>query len=149
MVKLLGWKQQQEIVNILDSCHIFMAPSVTGSDGNQDAPVNTLKEAMAMGLPVISTFHGGIPELVEDGISGFLIPERNAEAIAEKLTYLIEHSEIWQQMGASGRKQVETKYDMNQLNDELIEIYQQIISIDSKSSKQNLSERILVLTTNN
>ncbi|HBW33808.1 MAG TPA: colanic acid biosynthesis glycosyltransferase WcaL, partial [Nostoc sp. UBA8866] len=87
-VKLLGWKQQKEIVDILDKCHIFVAPSVTGKDGNQDAPVNTLKEAMAMGLPVISTRHGGIPELVTDGVSGFLVPERDAEAIAHKLTYL-------------------------------------------------------------
>jgi colanic acid/amylovoran biosynthesis glycosyltransferase len=149
VVKLLGWKQQQEIVEILDTCHIFMAPSVTGADGNQDAPVNTLKEAMAMGLPVISTLHGGIPELVEDGVSGFLVPERNAEAIAEKLTYLIEHAEVWQQMGASGRRQVEAKYDMNKLNDELIEIYQQIIDAAPRLPQQNLSARTLVSTTNN
>ncbi|GAB1540067.1 colanic acid biosynthesis glycosyltransferase WcaL [Scytonema sp. NUACC21] len=43
IVKLLGWKQQQEIIDILNDCHIFIAPSVTASDGNQDAPVNTLK----------------------------------------------------------------------------------------------------------
>lgn len=60
-VKLLGWKNQPEIIEILDKSHIFLAPSVTTNDGNQDAPINTLKEAMAMGLPVISTLHGGIP----------------------------------------------------------------------------------------
>lgn len=95
LVKLLGWKQQQEIIEILDKSHIFLAPSVTAADGNQDAPVNTLKEAMAMGLPVISTFHGGIPELVEDGISGFLVPEKNADAIATELSYLIENPQLW------------------------------------------------------
>lgn len=51
-IKLLGRKNQQEIIEILDNSHIFIAPSVTAKDGNQDAPVNTLKEAMAMGLPV-------------------------------------------------------------------------------------------------
>ncbi|BAB76901.1 glycosyltransferase [Anabaena sp. FACHB-709] len=127
-VKLLGWKQQKEIVDILDKCHIFVAPSVTGKDGNQDAPVNTLKEAMAMGLPVISTRHGGIPELVTDGVSGFLVPERDAEAIAHKLTYLIEHPELWKKMGKAGRGRVEEKYDMNKLNDELVEIYQQMLN---------------------
>lgn len=126
-VKLLGWRNQQEIVEILDKTHIFVAPSVTAADGNQDAPVNTLKEAMAMGLPVIGTQHGGIPELIEDGISGFLVPERDDDAIAEKLTYLIEHSEIWPNMGKAGRAYVEKHYETNKLNDELVEIYQQVL----------------------
>ncbi len=127
IVKLLGWKQQKEIIEILDKCHIFIAPSVTATDGNQDAPVNTLKEAMAMGMPVISTLHGGIPELVEDGKSGFLVAERDANAIAQKLTYLIEHPETWEGMGKAGRMRVEEKYDMNKLNDELVEIYQEML----------------------
>jgi colanic acid/amylovoran biosynthesis glycosyltransferase len=125
-VKLLGWRNQPEIITILDKSHIFIAPSVTASDGNQDAPVNTLKEAMAMGLPVIGTLHGGIPELIEDGISGFLVPERDDLAIADKLQYLIEHPEIWEQMGRAGRAYVEANYDMNKLNDELVEIYRQV-----------------------
>jgi colanic acid/amylovoran biosynthesis glycosyltransferase len=128
IVKLLGWKQQQEVIDILNNCHIFIAPSVTAADGNQDAPVNTLKEAMAMGMPVISTFHGGIPELIEDGVSGFLVPERDADAIAEKLSDLIAHPEIWEQMGHAGRKRVEEKYDMNKLNNELVRIYQQVLN---------------------
>lgn len=127
-IKLIGWKNQQEIVKILDKCHVFIAPSVTAEDGNQDAPVNTLKEAMAMGIPVISTLHGGIPELVQDGISGFLVPERDADAIAEKITYLIEHPEIWPDMGKAGRAYVEQHYDMNKLNNELVEVYQQVIN---------------------
>ncbi len=78
-VQLLGWKTQPEIQEILANSHLFMAPSVTAADGDCDAPINVLKEAMVMGLPVISTYHGGIPELVRDGISGFLVPERDAE----------------------------------------------------------------------
>ena len=136
IVNLLGWKKQQEIIEILDTCHIFVAPSVTDADGNQDAPVNTLKEAMAMGLPVISTLHGGIPELVEDGISGFLVPERDANAIAEKLIYLIDNSDIWEGMGKVGRARVEEKYDMNKLNDELVEIYQEVVSPKSYQQLQ-------------
>lgn len=126
-VKLLGWKQQQELIEILNNSHIFIAPSVTAADGDQDAPVNTLKEAMAMGLPVISTLHGGIPELVKDGISGFLVPERDADGIAEKLSYLISHPQDWSQMGFAGRACVEEHYDLHKLNDELVEIYQQLL----------------------
>ncbi len=147
MVKLHGWKNQKEIIEILDVCHIFIAPSVTGVDGNQDAPVNTLKEAMAMGLPVISTFHGGIPELVEDGKSGFLVPEKDADAIASKLTYLLEHPETWKQMGKIGRSRVEEKYDMNKLNDELVEVYQKVV--DSQLPQPKLPEETLALVVNN
>ncbi|AOX00995.1 colanic acid biosynthesis glycosyltransferase WcaL [Moorena producens PAL-8-15-08-1] len=143
LVKLLGWKQQQELVKILDNSQIFLAPSVTAADGNQDAPVNTLKEAMAMGLPVISTFHGGIPELVEDGVSGFLVPERDADAIADKLSYLIEHPEIWPEMGKAGRARVEEKYDMEKLNDELVFIYQELLK--GELPQQILPEQPVVL----
>lgn len=134
-VKLLGWKQQKEIVEILDDSHLFIAPSVTAADGNQDAPVNTLKEAMAMGLPVISTIHGGIPELVQDGISGFLVQERDADGIAEKLSYFIQHPEVWEAMGRAGRARVEEKYDMNKLNDELVEVYQNMLKSDLSEQK--------------
>ncbi|MDJ0531487.1 MAG: glycosyltransferase [Xenococcaceae cyanobacterium MO_207.B15] len=128
IVKLVGWKQQEELIEILDNSHILIAPSVTAADGNQDAPVNTLKEAMAMGLPVIGTLHGGIPELIEDGISGFLVPERDAGVIANKVRYLIEHPEIWPDMGKAGRKRVQEKYDMYKLNEQLVEIYQQLLN---------------------
>ena len=126
-VKLLGWRNQTEIIDILDKSHIFIAPSVTAANGNQDAPVNTLKEAMLMGLPVIGTNHGGIPELIEDGISGFLVPTRDSHAIAQKIVYLIEHPEIWETMGKAGCSYVKANYDINKLNDELVEIYHQVI----------------------
>lgn len=128
VVKLLGWKEQQEIIEILNDSHIFIGPSVTATDGNQDAPVNTLKEAMAMGLPVIGTQHGGIPELIEEGVSGFLVPERDADAIAEKLSWLMEHPNVWHQMGQAGRNCVEQHYDLCKLNDQLVEIYHRLVN---------------------
>ena len=89
-----------------------------------------------MGLPVIGTLHGGIPELVKDGISGFLVPERDLDAIAEKVYYFIEHPEMWEQMGRAGRVYVEEHYDINKLNDELIEIYQQVVMSHSQLCNQ-------------
>lgn len=127
-VKLLGWKQQQEVVDILDRAHILIAPSVTAKNGDREGIPNVLKEAMAMGLPVISTRHSGIPELVKDGITGFLVPERDVDALAEKLSDLIENPQLWGQLGESGRKLVEDEYDSNKLNDELVEIYQQLLT---------------------
>ncbi|AFZ29891.1 glycosyl transferase group 1 [Gloeocapsa sp. PCC 7428] len=136
-IKLLGWKHQQEIIEILDRTHIFVATSVTAQDGNQDAPVNTLKEAMAMGIPVIGTRHGGIPELIEDGVSGFLVPERDVETLAEKIVYLCDRPEIWQPMGQAGRAYVEQHYDTNKLNDQLVQIYEQLLINEDKNGVIN------------
>ncbi|MBE9061419.1 glycosyltransferase [cf. Phormidesmis sp. LEGE 11477] len=125
-IHLLGWRDEQEIIDTLTRSHLFVAPSVTAAKGNQDAPINVLKEAMALGLPVVSTTHGGIPELVEDGVSGFLVPERDADAIAQALTTLIAHPERWSAMGAAGRAYVEAHYNLDSLNDKLLALYQQL-----------------------
>jgi colanic acid/amylovoran biosynthesis glycosyltransferase len=127
VVNLVGWKSEQEIIEILDQSHIFVAPSITAQDGDQDAPINVLKEAMAMGLPVVSTYHGGIPELVEDGISGFLVPERDTSALVKKLGYLAENPDCWSRMGQAGRTYVENYFDLNKLNDRLVDIYQYLL----------------------
>jgi len=83
---------------------------------------------MMAGLPIVSTRHSGIPELVQDGVSGFLVPERDVSALVEKLIYLIEHPEIWPEMGRAGRAYVEANYDINKLNDRLVEIYKEVLS---------------------
>ena len=70
-------------------------------------------EAFANGLPVISTYHSGIPELVKDGISGFLVPERDVDALKEKMKQLILQPELRSQMGLAGRKKVEVKRKMS------------------------------------
>jgi len=104
-----------------------LAPSITSQNGDQEGIPTTLMEAMACGLPVLSTFHSGIPELVQDGQSGFLVPERDVEALAEKLEHLLNHQECWSEMGLAGRKFVEANHDINKLNDRLVEIYEQLL----------------------
>lgn len=122
-VRLLGCMPHSEVVLHLRNSHLLLAPSVTGTDGDQEGVPNVLKEAMAMGMPVIGTLHGGIPELVENGKSGFLVPERDVEALADRLAYLIDHPERWPEMGSNGRKRIEQYYDINRLNDTLVELY--------------------------
>lgn len=126
-IHLLGWQDESAIIETLDTCHLFVAPSVTAADGNQDAPINVLKEAMIMGLPVISTVHGGIPELVQDGISGFLVPERDVDALSDRLGYLIEHPDQWEAMGHAGHSYVKEHFNLDTLNNRLVTVYEQLI----------------------
>jgi len=126
-IHLLGWKDQQEVHDTIVNSHIFLCPSVTSKNGDQEGIPVALMEAMVAGLPIISTLHSGIPELVQDGVSGFLVPERDVDALSEKLIYLIEHPEICPEMGRAGRAYVEANYDINKLNDRLVEIYQELL----------------------
>ncbi|MCD6465753.1 glycosyltransferase [Candidatus Bathyarchaeota archaeon] len=126
-IKLLGSKEQEEVWRLYEKAHIFILSSVTAKDGDMEGQGLVLQEAQASGLPVISTLHNGIPEGVLDGKSGFLVPERDVDALAEKLEYLIEHPAIWPKMGYEGRKYVEEHYDINKLNDKLVEIYRKLI----------------------
>jgi colanic acid/amylovoran biosynthesis glycosyltransferase len=126
-VKLLGWKRQEEIVELMRNAHILLAPSVTSKSGDQEGIPVVLMEALSQGLPVLSTQHSGIPELVRDGEFGFLVPERDVNALAEKLEYFIEHPEIWPEMGRAGRDYVARYYDINKLNDQLVNLYQRLL----------------------
>jgi colanic acid/amylovoran biosynthesis glycosyltransferase len=126
-VKLLGWQRQEQIRVLLQEADILLAPSVTSQNGDREGIPGAIVEALACGLPVLSTRHSGIPEVVQDGESGFLVPERDAEALAEKLAYLIEHPELWPEMGRKGRTYVEEHYDIDSLNDRLVEIYQELV----------------------
>ena len=125
-VKLLGWRNQTEVVELLQRSHILLAPSVTAKDGNQEGIPVALMEAMAMGMPVISTYHTGIPELVEAGISGLLVPERDSEALAAKLHQLVSHPEQWASIAQAARLRVEQLHDIHCLNDQLVQLYQQL-----------------------
>lgn len=126
-VKLLGWKPQEAVIRLMKDTDILLAPSVTDQYGNQEGIPVVLMEALAQGIPVLSTYHSGIPELVTDGVSGFLVPERDINALADRLIYFIEHPEICPKMGRAGRRYVEKYFDINKLNDQLVDLYRQLI----------------------
>ena len=122
-VTLYGWRDHDEIMRLLDESHILIAPSITADDGDQEGIPNVLKEAMATGLPVLSTWHSGIPELVEDGVSGYLVPERDVGALSDRLISLCDHPERWAEMGQHGRKKIEDEFDMTKINKRLEGLY--------------------------
>lgn len=122
-IVLLGWQNHDTVMQLLRQANILLAPSVTAGNGEAEGIPNAVKEAMATGIPIVSTFHSGIPELVNDGHSGFLVQERDTERLSERLAYLIDHPELWPGMGQAGRTKVEQDFDINRLNDRLAGLY--------------------------
>jgi colanic acid/amylovoran biosynthesis glycosyltransferase len=127
-VHLVGARDQDEVITLLQDAHLFVTPSVTAASGDREGIPNVLKEAMATGIPVIGTRHSAIPELVEDGVSGLLVPEGDVEALTGRLIDLIDHPERWPEMGRAGRERVEAEFDSDKLNDQLIALYEQIVA---------------------
>ncbi len=126
-VKLIGWRNQEDIVKLMKDSDIMLAPSVTTEEGDQEGIPVVLMEALALGLPVISTYHSGIPELVQDGISGCLVQERDVNALSEELEHLIKCQELWAKMGRSGRDYVENYYNIDKLNEQLVGIFKELV----------------------
>ena len=86
-----------------------------------------ISQALATGLPVITTRHSGLPDQVRDGYNGFLVAEGDYHALAEKIIYLISHPELLSTFGINGRRLVEEKYNSEILIDKQVEIYKKII----------------------
>lgn len=126
-VVFTGTKRHAEVIQEMTNAHILLAPSVTTADGDQEGIPNVLKEAMATGLPVIATRHSGIPELVEDGVSGLLIEEKDITGIAEAIGKLINWQDRWGEMGKAGREMVLRDYNSAMLNEQLYGIYRSLV----------------------
>ncbi len=128
IVELCGWKSAEEVHRILAEADVYLAPSVTASDGDQEGIPVSLMEAMATGVPVVSTWHSGIPELVYDGVSGLLAQEGDAGALAEHLTALLDHSELRERISRAGREAICQSHDIDDLNDKLESLFYEVAS---------------------
>lgn len=123
-LRILGYQPYSVFLEEIMNHHILLSPSVRSSDGDTEggAPVSII-EASASGMPVVSTYHCDIPEVLLDGKSGFLVPERDIHALTERLEYLVNHHEIWENMGLAGRRHIEKEYNVVKQVEKLEGIY--------------------------
>jgi colanic acid/amylovoran biosynthesis glycosyltransferase len=122
VVQLRGAMPHLEVRDLIARSHLLLAPSVVAADGDEEGLPTVIKEAMAVGLPVVATRHSGIPEIVIDGETGRLVAERDDEALAGAVRDLLAARERWGAYAASGRAHVEREYDIETLNDRLVEL---------------------------
>jgi len=127
-INLLGSKTHDEVKNFMYDSHIYIQPSITALNGDKEGTPVSLMEAMSSGMPVISTFHSGIPELVENGVSGYLVEEKNHEMLMDKILYLINNKNLWPELIKNARAKIENDYNSSIQDRRLIEIYNNILN---------------------
>ena len=110
-VRFAGFLSQVQLREEFFQSHIFLHPSELGRDGNQEGVPNAMLEAMASGLPVFATRHGGIPEAIEDGVSGVLVDERDHAALVEALLDWAERPDAMNRLAAAGAHAVATNFE--------------------------------------
>ncbi len=128
-VRFLGRKSHKEFYSELQSADIFLSPSVTAANGDSEggAPT-TILEAQAAGLPILSTRHADIPEIVVEGSSALLCDERDVPALAKNIEKLLANPDSWGPMGETGRRHVENGYNLRTEAVKLEKIYRELAS---------------------
>jgi len=106
IVTLLGAKLHQDVIRKYEEARLFVLPAVPGSDGDRDGIPNVILEALAMELPVVSTQHSGIPEVIENDVNGLLVPVADAPALANAMAKILKDPKLGYTFGKRGRKKV-------------------------------------------
>lgn len=135
VIKMTGALKQTGVKKQMEACHIFVNASKTARDGNQEGIPNVLMEAMAVGRPVISTYHAGIPELVDHEVNGFLVKEGSVSQLASMMLHAIGVRVKWPEMVRAARHKVETNHDIRKQRRIVEDLYLQVIQ--QSTSKSN------------
>ncbi len=112
-VHFTGFLSQENLLKLYHSCHIFLHPSEMPADENQEGIPNSILEAMATGMPVLATKHGGIPEAVESGRCGALVEERDHEALAAEMAKVTRSPNFFSEMGVLASESVTANFEQS------------------------------------
>lgn len=121
-VEIAGWKTQDEVKTYIEQAHVYLAPSVVAKNGDEEGIPVVLMESAASGLPLISTRHSGIPELVRDRETGLLADEHDVSGLAAALVELCKDENLGHQLSVAGRRLVEDEFEIDGLNKKLGEL---------------------------
>lgn len=123
VVELPGWLDQTEVRSYLEGASIFALPCVVAPDGDRDGIPAVLMEAMAMAKPCVSTVISGIPELIEDGHSGLLVPEQDEVVLADALRCLLDNPQLARRLGQAGRAKVCCLFSLDHVSCQLFRLF--------------------------
>lgn len=123
-IRMLGFRQ--DLLNVFRSFDVFAIPSVEG-----DTIPQVLMQALAMGIPVVSTTVGSIPDVVIDGETGFVVPPRDAGALADRIATLLDDAELRTRLGAQGRSLVQRCYSLDKMLDRMEGVYHRLVGAEA------------------
>lgn len=122
-INLVGTKPLAEVKKLLYDSHIFIMPCITDSEGSTSPTPTILLQAQSTGIPIVSTYHAGIPRIVDEGNSAILVPEQDANSLSDAILSIVNQPETWKNMGQAGRRYVEEEYSISALGDRLTNLY--------------------------
>jgi glycosyltransferase involved in cell wall biosynthesis len=127
-IEFLGSQPNSVVMEWMSKADVFCLPSVTAKSGDSEGLGMVFLEAASAKVPIVATNHGGIPEAVVDGETGFLVEERNSVELAEKLLVLLDNRELSLQMGNNARVMIEKKFNLSIQSKKLEELYKSVLS---------------------
>jgi colanic acid/amylovoran biosynthesis glycosyltransferase len=126
-VHFLGPQPPDVVQKHLQAALLFCMPSVRAADGNSEGLGIVNLEAQATGIPVVGTLHGGIPEAVENGVTGLLAPERDPDVLADHIVTLLTDTALRETMGRAGRERVTRLFDLTKQSQILEQMYLELL----------------------
>lgn len=135
-VTFAGFQNQAQLRALYEGSHIFIHPSRTTDGLDQEGVPNAMLEAMASGLPVVATQHGGIPEAVEDGVSGLLTEENDADALHHSLLSLASSPARYDSMAAASARSVRHSFEQSASIAALEGFYAELIESHSRRASR-------------
>ncbi len=124
LVRMWGPRPQRETRELLDTAAVFAAPCTVADDGDRDGVPTTLLEALALGVPCVSTDVTGIPEVIIDGETGLVVAQRDPKALADALVRLLDAPTLGLALAARGRALIEERFDVAKNTQALREVFE-------------------------
>src|SRR6516162_9704640 len=118
-VHFVGFLPQPRLVDLYASSHLFLHPSEISPNQDQEGVPNSVLEAMATGLPVVATRHGGIPEAVDHGRTGFLVAEEDHVGLADAMQLITSSPVLLQEMGVRAHATIKERFEQETQIDHL------------------------------
>jgi len=132
-VEILGWMDQPRLLSQYQRAHVFLHPSELTDTSDQEGIPNSMLEAMATGLPVIATHHGGIPEAVTHGVDGLLVPERSPQELADAILTLFRDPALLTRLSTAAPQTVRARFGLESSISRLEDCYDEALA--GKSSE--------------
>jgi len=120
-----GAVNQNQVIKLMSEADIFLHHSITGPNGDKEGIPNVIMEAMATGLPCISTLHAGIPELINDRTNGYLVDEKDVESFVHKMIKLVKSPNNFQE---EARETIQSKFNLAIQNEKILRIYDSLLT---------------------